>query len=45
LGSSELRLIAKADAENRAKLGMAFPDHAEAYEEWNNSHGVDDDDD
>lgn len=33
--SSELlRLIAKADSSNRAKLRLAFPEHVEAYEEW-----------
>lgn len=29
-----LRLIAKADAKNRAWLGETFPDEVEAYEAW-----------
>lgn len=29
-----IRLIAKADFENRARLRLAFPDHVEAYEKW-----------
>ena len=29
-----LRLIAKADLENRARLRLAFPEHVQAYEEW-----------
>lgn len=29
-----LRLIAKADTENRARLYLAFPDHVEAYNTW-----------
>jgi pyridoxal/pyridoxine/pyridoxamine kinase len=29
-----LRLIAKADHENMARLRLAFPDHVEAYETW-----------
>lgn len=29
-----LRLIAKADVENREQLRVAFPDHVEAYEQW-----------
>jgi hypothetical protein len=29
-----LRLIAKADIENRALLRQVFPDHVQTYEEW-----------
>lgn len=29
-----LRLIAKADLENREKIRSAFPEHVEAYERW-----------
>lgn len=36
--SAELvRLIAKADKENRERLRIAFPDHVEAYERWMNA--------
>lgn len=36
--SAELmRLIAKADRENRERLRLAFPDHVEAYERWVNA--------
>lgn len=31
-----MRLIAHADAENRERLRLAFPDHVEAYEKWYN---------
>lgn len=29
-----LRLIAKADSENKARLKIAFPDHVQAYLNW-----------
>ena len=29
-----LRLIAKADTENRERIRYGFPDHVEAYERW-----------
>lgn len=29
-----IRLIPKADAENRERLRLAFPDHVRVYEEW-----------
>jgi hypothetical protein len=29
-----MRLIVKADAENRERLRLAFPDHVEAYERY-----------
>lgn len=33
--SAELmRLIAKADFENKARLRLAFPDHVQAYDDW-----------
>ena len=32
-----MRLIMKADKENRERLRLAFPDHVEAYEEYQNS--------
>jgi hypothetical protein len=35
-----LRLIAKADVENRARLRLAFPDHVEAFEAWHMSMTV-----
>ena len=35
--SAELiRLIGKADRENRTLLRQVFPDHVEAYERWYN---------
>lgn len=35
-----LRLIAKADSTNRAKIRLAFPDHVEAFEDWYHGLGV-----
>lgn len=32
-----IRLIAKADYQNRELLRRVFPDHVEAYETWMNS--------
>ena len=32
-----LRLIAKADRDNRQKLQLVFPEEVEAYEEWFNN--------
>ena len=33
--SAELiRLIAKADTQNRERIRQAFPDHVAAYEDW-----------
>ena len=29
-----LRLIAKADYNNRERLRTAFPEHVQAYEDW-----------
>ena len=29
-----LRLIAKADLNNRARLRLAYPEEVEAYEQW-----------
>lgn len=29
-----LRLIAKADLKNRARLSIAFPEHVAAFEAW-----------
>ena len=29
-----LRLIAKADKENRERIRLGFPDHVAAYERW-----------
>ncbi len=29
-----LRLIAKADTENRERIRLGFPDHVAAYERW-----------
>jgi len=29
-----LRLIAKADWQNRTRLRLGFPEHVQAYEEW-----------
>ena len=37
-----LRLIAKADLENRERLRLAFPDHVEAYEAWYLGMSIDD---
>lgn len=31
-----LRLIARADSTNRARLGLLYPEHVEAFEEWLN---------
>lgn len=31
-----MRLIAKADGDNKELLRQVFPDHVEAYEEWYN---------
>jgi len=33
-GADLLRLIARADSENRERLRLAFPSHVEAYEAW-----------
>jgi len=33
-GAYLLRLIAKADRKNRAKLKQVFPEHVQAYEEY-----------
>ena len=32
-----IRLIAKADAQNRARLARVFPDHVQAYLDWYNA--------
>lgn len=32
-----IRLIAKADKNNRERIRSAFPEHVEAFEEWYNS--------
>lgn len=32
-----IRLVAKADYQNRELLRQVFPDHVEAYEVWANS--------
>ena len=29
-----IRLVAKADPSNRARIRVAFPEHVEAYEDW-----------
>jgi len=34
-----LRLIKKADAENKECLRLAFPDHVQAYDDYVNSQG------
>lgn len=34
-----LRLIAKADSENRELLRLGFPDHVLAYELWSRGEG------
>jgi len=36
-----LRLIAKADFENKAKLRLGFPDVVQAYDTWMESGGDD----
>ncbi len=35
-----LRLIARADSENIARLRLGFPDHVQAYIDWVNSPRV-----
>ena len=34
-----LRLIAKADEENRQKIRLGFPEHVDAWERWQASTG------
>lgn len=33
-GAQLIRLIAKADTENREKLRLGFPDYVKAWEKW-----------
>lgn len=37
-GAMLLRLIHKADDDNRAAIREAFPEHVEAYETWLNGY-------
>lgn len=37
-GAKLLRLIAKADSDNRERLRLAFPEHVNLYESWLNGH-------
>ena len=34
-----LRLISHADAENRERIRLTFPEHVEAFEDWYYSRG------
>ena len=38
-GAELIRLISHADAENKAKLRLAFPDYVQAYEDWSHKTG------
>jgi hypothetical protein len=34
-----IRLIAHADSDNRERLRQAFPEHVQAYEDWDRKTG------
>ena len=36
-----IRLIAKADPDNRHKLGQGFPVEVSVFDEWHTSHSLD----
>jgi hypothetical protein len=39
-GAQLIRLVEKADAENRAKIAQSFPEYVEAYNDWYCKRGV-----